>query len=290
MPKVIDADQFAEGSGVLYVVATPIGNLEDISGRAAEVLRAVDLIAAEDTRHTRVLLGHLGVSTKMVALHQHNERQQSDGLVERLLSGLSLALVSDAGTPLISDPGFPLVRECHRRRVRVSPVPGACALVAALSVSGLATDRFLFVGFLARTAGARLTQLKELRATRATMVFYESSHRVVYMVRDLVEVLGGDRQAALAREITKIHEAIVSEPLGKLLDRLIKDPDQQKGEFVLLVEGVKLVSSDVSEETRRVMDILCAELPLKQAARIAARITGEKKNRLYQLALSTRRS
>lgn len=271
--------------GVLYIVATPIGNLGDISARGIDVLRQVDLIAAEDTRHTKPLLRHLNVSTPLQALHEHNEKAQLEGLIDRLVSGQAIALVSDAGTPLISDPGFPLVRECHRRRIRISPVPGACAAIAALSASGLATDRFRFEGFPPRTSSARQLLFRNLLVESATLVFYEASHRIRESLADMTVVFGVDRRAVLARELTKLHETILSAELGELDALLERDPNQRKGEFVILVAGALKKAGVVSPEAVRVLDILRESLPLKQAASLAARISGEKKNQLYQLAL-----
>lgn len=275
----------SNGSGVLFVVATPIGNLGDISSRAIDVLRSVDLIAAEDTRHTGVLLRHLGITTRMLALHDHNERQQLSRLIAHLQSGASLAMVADAGTPLISDPGYSLVRECHLQGIRVSPVPGASALTAALSVAGLATDRALYVGFIARTGAARRAELTELRNELATLVFYESSHRIVELLADLVSIFGRDRPAVLARELTKLHETIIYSVLGDLQAQVSSDSNQRKGEFVLLVAGAPRLRTEISADATRILSILCDEFPIKQAVRLAAQITGEKKNRLYPLAL-----
>ena len=271
--------------GVLYIVATPIGNLGDISARGIEVLRQVDLITAEDTRHTMPLLRHFGITTPMQAMHEHNEKAQVDGLIERLTSGQAIALVSDAGTPLISDPGFPLVRACRLKGIRVSPIPGACAVVAALSVSGLATDRFFFEGFPPRTSSARQQRFHDLLAETATLVFYESSHRIRASLADMTVVFGGDRRAVLARELTKLHETILSAELGELGAMLEQDSNQRKGEFVILLAGAPKNPEQVSPEAVRVLDILRESMPLKQAALLAARISGEKKNRLYQLAL-----
>ncbi|MCB1852747.1 MAG: 16S rRNA (cytidine(1402)-2'-O)-methyltransferase [Gammaproteobacteria bacterium] len=271
--------------GVLYVVATPIGNLTDISQRSIDVLAQVDLIAAEDTRHTMPLLRHLGVVTPLLAMHEHNEKALLERLIERLTAGQTMALVSDAGTPLISDPGYPLVRECQRRGIRVSPVPGACALIAALSVSGLATDRFRFEGFPLRTSSARQQQFRELVTESGTLVFYESSHRIRATLVDMARVFGAERHAVIARELTKLHETVISAQLGALSQIVESDANQQKGEFVLLVAGYRRNPDEVSPEALRVLDLLREELPLKQAAVLAARITGEKRNRLYQLAL-----
>ena len=271
--------------GVLYVVAMPIGNRKDISLRAIEVLREVELIAAEDTRHSGPLLKQLGINTPMLALHEHNERGLVDSLVERLRKGGNLALISDAGTPLISDPGFPLVRECHRQGVRVSPIPGASALICALSVAGLPTDRFIFEGFPPRTRSARRERFKSLAVETGTLVFYESGHRIQHCVSDLVACFGGERPVVMARELTKLYETILFTTLDGLLDRLEAKPDQRKGEFVLLIGGAARRTQDLSAESERVLRILLQELPIKQASSLAARITGEKKNRLYRLAL-----
>ncbi len=273
-------------SGVLYLVATPIGNLGDISARAIEVLSGVSLIAAEDTRHSRTLLRHFGVDTRMLALHEHNEHQALEKVIACLKQGDAVALISDAGTPAISDPGFALVRECHRQGITVSPVPGPSAVIAALSASGLATDRFLFEGFPARTKGARRTEFQRLCDEPRTMLFYESSHRVRACLRDMADIFGPERPAVLARELTKLYETILHGTLGSLCEMLEQDPMQSKGEFVLLVSGQGQRADDgLDPEAERSMRILMQELPLKQAAALAAKLTGEKKNRLYQLGL-----
>jgi 16S rRNA (cytidine1402-2'-O)-methyltransferase len=273
--------------GVLYIVATPIGNLGDLAPRAAEVLRAVDLIAAEDTRHTRPLLRHYGIGTPLLALHEHNEHQVLERLTAQLQGGKTVALVSDAGTPLISDPGFPLVRECRRLGIPVSPIPGPSALIAALSVSGLPTDRFLFEGFPERGQAARRAQLEALRDEPRTLVFYESSHRVRESLRDMAAAFGPERRAVLARELTKLHETVVADTLEGLAALLEADPMQQKGEFVLMVAGAEPRPEEALDpQTERLLRILLEELPVKQAAALAARIRGEKRNRLYQAALA----
>ena len=273
--------------GTLYIVATPIGNLSDLSERAKTILASVDLIAAEDTRHTKKLLQHLGINRPLLALHEHNEDAKSELVADRLMSGEAVALVSDAGTPLISDPGFPLVRECHQRSIPVSPIPGPSALIAGLSASGLATDEFHFLGFVPRKSSAR----RELFATRSQMtstwVFYESSHRIVESLRDLAAILGDFRRVVLARELTKLHETIISEPLSELIDRVISDENQQKGEFVVIVEGAaQLEESEDFLEVDRILRILMADLPLKQASSLVAEITGVKKNIVYQRGLA----
>jgi 16S rRNA (cytidine1402-2'-O)-methyltransferase len=275
--------------GVLYVVATPIGNLEDITARARRLLGEVELIAAEDTRHTRALLAHLGVATPLLSLHEHNERERLALLVPRLEGGARIALVSDAGTPLISDPGFALVRECHRRGIRVSPVPGPSALTAALSASGLPTDRFRFEGFLPRTADARRARLLELAAETVTLVFYESAHRIAASLADMAVTLGGDRPAVIARELTKRFETVRSGPLAALAEAVGADAEQRLGEMVVLVEGLPPPAADaVSPAGLRALAILLEELPVKQAAALAARLTGDGRNALYRAALARR--
>ena len=274
--------------GILYVVATPIGNLADISARALRVLREVALIAAEDTRHSARLLQHFGIDTPLVACHEHNEREQGSRLVGRLLGGDDLALVSDAGTPLISDPGYHLVRNARAAGVRVVPVPGACALIAALSASGLPSDRFVFEGFLPARSAGRRQRLQDLLEESRTLIFYEAPHRLLESLVDLREIFGAERQAVLARELTKTFETIKGVPLGELHDWVAADSNQQRGECVLLVEGWQAPEGEeaVSAEALRVLDLLLAELPLKRAAALAAEITGVRKNLLYQQALA----
>lgn len=273
--------------GTLYIVATPIGNLDDLSPRAAAVLAQVDLIAAEDTRHSRPLLQRFGIGTPLMALHEHNEREAMGRIVGALESGRSVALISDAGTPLISDPGFPLVRECQRHGLRVSPVPGPSAVICALSASGLPADHFIFEGFPARTSAARRSQFESLRTERRTLAFYESGHRLLETLQDMAAVFGPERPAVLARELTKLHETLIGDSLGGLLAKVETDPMQRKGEIVLIIGGA--VSTDDAEqhaEEERILRVLMEELPLKQAATLTARLTGGKRNRLYQWALA----
>jgi 16S rRNA (cytidine1402-2'-O)-methyltransferase len=278
-------------SGVLYVVATPIGNLQDLSARALEVLRAVPLIAAEDTRHSKKLLAHYGIGTRQMAVHEHNERDITDSLLRHLAAGEDLALVSDAGTPLISDPGFYLVRAARQANMRVVPIPGASALVAALSVAGLPSDRFLFEGFLPSKQAARQQRLQALAAVTVTLVLYESSHRICASLRDMVECLGGSREATVARELTKTFETILSGSLDELLVQVESDANQQKGEFVVLIHGAPARErSVVDAETLRMLELLIAELPLKQAAGLAAKISGLSKNVLYEEGLKLKDS
>lgn len=270
----------------LYVVATPIGNLADMSSRAVQVLEEADIIAAEDTRHSARLMSHFEISTNMVAIHDHNERQRSDMMVEKLQQGQSIALVSDAGTPLISDPGYHLVKAVRAAGFKVIPVPGACAMVAALSVSGLPTDRFIFEGFLPAKAGGRQQRLKALSEDSRTQVFYESPHRIQASLKDMLDMLG-DRQAVIARELTKTFETIKDGSLSELIEFVASDSNQQKGEFVVLVMGApEQETNEIDGEVARILSVLLKELPKKQAAALASEITGIKKNALYKYALT----
>lgn len=278
-------------AGSLYVVATPIGNLDDISARALGILRAVSLIAAEDTRHSARLLQHFGISTPLAACHEHNERDEGGRFLARLLAGDDVALISDAGTPLISDPGYHLVRQARAAGVRVIPVPGACALIAALSAAGLPSDRFIFEGFLpAKTAGRR-ARLEQVREESRTLIFYEAPHRILECLQDMQAIFGDDRPALLARELTKTFETLQGMPLAELAAWVAADANQQRGECVVLVAGWQAPEGDeaVSVEALRVLDLLLAEMPLKRAAALAAEITGVRKNMLYQVALERQR-
>lgn len=270
--------------GRLYIVATPIGNLGDITRRAVEVLKQVDLVAAEDTRHTAGLLSHLGIGVRTLSFHEHNEHRRSQQLVELLLAGENIALVSDAGTPLICDPGYRIVCACRERGIDIVPLPGASAVITALSVSGLPTDRFQFEGFLPRTQVKRLKRLQQLSDLRSTLVFYESSHRILHCMEDMLTLFGEDRRVVVARELTKQYETIIDQPLGQLLQTMTADKNQQRGEFVVMVAASeKQVSEQGSIE--RVLQILVEEMPPNQAARIAARISGRPRRELYQLLL-----
>ena len=272
-------------SACLYIVSTPIGNLDDITLRAIEVLRRVDRVVAEDTRHSRRLLDHLGITRPMLALHEHNEDDATAGVLSLLETGETLALVSDAGTPLISDPGFPLVRACRERGFKVVPVPGVSALITALSVSGLPTDRFRFEGFLPRKQAARIAQLESLSNEPATLVFYESAHRILGALEDMVDVFGSQRTVVMARELTKLYETVKSASLNDLLAWIKTDENQRKGEFVLLLAGAETEGNNVRISTDSLLRTLLDEMPLKQAAHLAAKISGGKKNLLYQRAL-----
>jgi 16S rRNA (cytidine1402-2'-O)-methyltransferase len=268
--------------GRLWVVATPIGNLDDLSPRARATLAGADLIAAEDTRHSAALLQHAGIATHCVALHEHNEREISAGLVERMRSGANVALISDAGTPLISDPGFRLVRAAREAGIVVSPVPGACAAVAALSAAGLPSDRFVFEGFLPPKSAARRAHLLSLHGETRTLIFYESSHRIVEALDDLVAVFGGERRAVVARELTKLFETVLDGTLAELAGRVVADPNQQRGEFVVLVAGAAQDAAAARlAEGRRVFTALRKELPPGRAAALAAQITGAPRKQLY---------
>ncbi len=271
----------------LYVVATPIGNYDDMSRRAIDVLSTVDLIAAEDTRHSGKLLQHFGIKTPMQAYHDFNETGASTQLVEKIKSGASVALVSDAGTPLISDPGYRLVKLAREAEIEVVPIPGPSALVTALSVSGLATDRFLFVGFLPAKKNARLKDLQALTSESATLVFYESRHRIGAMLEDLIEVFGEDRQGTIARELTKTFEQVVQGSLAELGAGLATGDIVSKGEFVVVVAGQQDLKSEFEEEA--LMSALLEELPPKKAAAIAHKLTGTSKKLLYDIALKLKK-
>ncbi len=267
--------------GTLYVVATPIGNRGDITLRAIETLRAVAWIAAEDTRHSRPLLTHLGIATPLVALHEHNEAAAAGGLVERLCQGEAGALISDAGTPLVSDPGYRLVAAAREAGVRVTPLPGPCAAIAALSVAGLPSDRFVFEGFLPSKPGARRARLAELAAEPRTLIFYEAPHRLLGTLGDMRTAFGDARAAVLARELTKHFETVLDAPLAELVQRVADDSDQQRGECVLLVAGNADPAAAREAEGRRLYDLLRTELPPSRAARLAARYTGASRKTLY---------
>jgi 16S rRNA (cytidine1402-2'-O)-methyltransferase len=268
--------------GCLWVVATPIGHRDDFSARAIATLRDVAVIAAEDTRHSKPLLLHHNIATPLLALHEHNEREAVDAIVRRLLGGESVALISDAGTPLISDPGFRLVRAARAAGVRCAPVPGACAAIAALSVAGLPSDRFVFEGFLPPKSAARRTRLQELAGEPRTLIFYESSHRVAESLADMRAVFGDDREAVLARELTKLFETVIGEPLAQLAARVAGDADQQRGECAILVAGRGEEVDAKLAEGRRIFAILREELPPAKAAKLAAAISGAPRKALYE--------
>lgn len=267
--------------GCLWVVATPIGHRDDLSARAIDTLRQVAVIAAEDTRHSRPLLVHHNIDTPLIALHEHNEREAVEAIVRRMQAGEGVALISDAGTPLISDPGFRLVRAARAAGIRCIPVPGACAAIAALSVAGLPSDRFVFEGFLPPKAAARRSRLQELAGDARTLIFYESSHRIAESLADMRDVFGAGREAVLARELTKLFETVIGEPLAELAARVANDPDQQRGECVILVAGRGEEADAKLAEGQRVFAILREELPPAKAAKLAAAISGAPRKLLY---------
>lgn len=273
--------------GTLYIVATPIGNLSDITQRALETFKQVDLIAAEDTRHSGLLLSHYGIKKPFFALHDHNEQQRATNLVEKLQQGLNIALISDAGTPLISDPGFHLVRECRQAGISITPIPGACAAITALCVAGIASDRFCFEGFLPAKSKARCDKLQELLNEPRTLIFYESTHRILDTLQDMQTVWGKERYVVMARELTKTWETIHGAPLTELIAWLMEDNNRIKGEIVLVVEGKTAdESEEFSQQAVILLEKLANELPLKKAASIVAETFGYKKNALYQYGLA----
>jgi 16S rRNA (cytidine1402-2'-O)-methyltransferase len=272
------------GPGTLYVIATPIGNMDDISVRARNLLGSVDLVAAEDTRRAGQLLTRLGIRNSLLSLHEHNESQRIDGLLADLAEGRSLALISDAGTPLISDPGYRLLSEARQRGIPVSPVPGCCAAIATLSVAGLASDRFRFEGFLPARAGPRSTRLEALSQCADTMIFYESVHRIKATLAAMEKVFGDDRPATLARELTKLHETLYRGTLSDVRQQLDADPGGAKGELTLVVAGNSEPIGPERQELERVLGVLLAELSHKQASALAARIIGVSRREAYEVA------
>lgn len=282
--EILSKNELAENAGTLYMVATPIGNLGDITPRAVDTLKSADLIAAEDTRHSQRLLSHLGISTHMQAYHEHNEEHQTGRLLARLQQGESIALISDAGTPLVSDPGYRLVEQAHQHGIRVVPIPGACAAIAAMSVAGLASDRFSFEGFPPSKQAARLSYLQELKDESRTMIFYISCHRVLATLMDMRTVFGEQRLATFAREITKTYETIRKATLDELCLWVGSDAMQRKGEIVLVLAG-SIRDKSAHPLRDEILAALVDELPVKQAAKIASRITGINKNELYEAAL-----
>ena len=267
--------------GTLYVVATPIGNLADLTPRAREVLASVALIAAEDTRHTRQLLQSCGIGTALTSLHEHNEAHKSAELVARLARGESIALVSDAGTPLVSDPGFDLVAAARREGIAVVAIPGACAAIAALSIAGLPTDRFTFEGFLPAKTAARSERLERLAREERTLIFYEAPHRLAEVLRDMARIFGAERRASISRELTKRFETTYSGTLAELHEAAERDSDMTRGELVIVVSGAPSTNAATEIDSDKLLRVLREELPPSQAAKIAARITGRKRSELY---------
>ena len=275
-------------TGILYIVATPIGNLQDITQRALDTFAQVDLIAAEDTRHSGLLLSHYGIKKPFFALHDHNEQEKAHILVEKLKQGSYIALISDAGTPLISDPGFHLVRQCREAGIRVVPLPGACAAITALCASGIASDRFCFEGFLPAKSKARKDKLENIAEEDRTLIFYESTHRILDTLEDMQSVLGKERYIVLAREITKTWETITGNSIKNLREWLLEDTNRTKGEMVLIVEGKPKSDNndEISPQAMKALELIAEELPLKKAAAIVAELYGYKKNALYQFGLA----
>lgn len=274
--------------GVLYVVATPIGNLQDFSPRGQMVLQKVSLIAAEDTRHSRQLLNHFGITTPLYALHEHNEKQASETILQRLMAGENIALISDAGTPLISDPGQRLLAQVHEHNLQTMAVPGANAAITALSVAGLPADRFVFEGFLPAKPSARLQRLEALVNETRTLVFYEAPHRIIACLQSMINVFGKQREGVLVKELTKMFETVKRGELESLSAWLQAEPNRQKGEFVIVIAGAMPQDSQVvDEETKRIFQLLHNHLSLKQAAKLTSDITGVSKNILYQLGINT---
>ncbi|PCJ25089.1 MAG: 16S rRNA (cytidine(1402)-2'-O)-methyltransferase [SAR86 cluster bacterium] len=275
-------------SGSLYIVATPIGNLDDISLRAIEILKSVQLIAAEDTRHSKKLIQSIQVDTPLISYHDFSSESATRKILDKLQAGLSIALISDAGTPLISDPGYKLVCMARQLSIEVLPVPGPCAVTAALSVAGLATDRFVFEGFLSAKSGARQKRLQALAREMRTIVFYESPHRIEVCVEDMALVFGADRQVFIARELTKKFE---SHFLGSMADCVLwlkSDSNNQKGEFVVVVSGCNEEEDQLRKQQQalEIVELLRREVSMKQAVAIASKITGARKNKLYEIALN----
>ena len=273
-------------NGILYVVATPIGNVGDLSSRAREVLSSVSLIAAEDTRHSGKLLQMIGCHTPMLSLHEHNEQYRSVELLSRLQAGVNIALISDAGTPLISDPGYGLVCELVAHGIRVVPIPGACAAIAALSVSGLSTARFVFEGFPGAKPNKRRERLRELAHESRTLVFYEAPHRLQETLADMLDAFGTQRRVALCRELTKLHETCYYETIGELVQRAAVDPDVSRGELVIVVEGApELEAASIPLAAEQVLFTVLEELPAAQAAKLTAKLTGASRGELYERAV-----
>lgn len=277
-------------AGILYIVATPIGNLADMVPRAIEILHKVAVIAAEDTRHSTKLLQHFGIHTPMTAYHDHSDAAKTQAIIQRLQTGEDVALISDAGTPLISDPGYRLVQRARTQAIRVEPIPGACALIAALSASGLPSDRFSFEGFLPAKNSAREQVLQALVNDPHTLIFYESPHRVEASLQSIAATFGEEREMVLARELTKTFETFISGSVNDVIAALRNDANQKRGEMVLILRGYEAVEEKVIDsEAERLLLLLCEELPLKKAAAITAKFTGLKKNDLYQYGLTLSR-
>jgi 16S rRNA (cytidine1402-2'-O)-methyltransferase len=275
--------------GALYIVATPIGNLDDLSPRAKKVLNNVDLIVAEDTRHSKPMLNQFGIQTKISAYHDHNEREQTPVLIEQLRAGASIALISDAGTPLICDPGYHLLLAAHAEKIKVIPIPGPSALISALSVAGFSSEKFIFEGYLPARKTARRQRLQELKTETRTLVFYEAPHRILASIEDAIICYGDERQAVVAKEITKLHENIQRGTLNELMDWLHSDKDLTKGEFVVVVQGDTSSQFD-TQEASRILKILLADHSVKEAAKLTSEIMQGNRNDIYKLAMKLKAS
>ena len=275
--------------GALYIVATPIGNLEDLSPRAKTVLESVDLIVAEDTRHSKPMLNQFGIETKVRAYHDHNERSQTPVLIEQLQAGMSIALISDAGTPLICDPGYHLLLAAHAEKLKIIPIPGPSALISALSVAGFSSEKFIFEGYLPAKKMARQQRMQQLKDEARTLVFYEAPHRILASIEDAIICYGGERQAVIAKEISKRHENIQRGTLLGLLDWLHSDKDLSKGEFVVVIQGNKTTQFDI-QEASRILKILLADHSVKEAARLTSEIMQGNRNDIYKLAMDLKAS
>jgi len=274
-------------SGLLYIVATPIGNLSDITIRAVEILKKVDIVLAEDTRHSKKLFAHYEINSPLRAFHEHNENEKVNDIIAEISSGKSFALISDAGTPLISDPGYHLVLEAKRNDIDVVPIPGPSAIIAALSSSGIESNNFSFFGFLPSKQPARLKLLKTKKSLNETIIFYESPNRILSTLKDMLEVFGENRQACLAKELTKSFETILNDNLINLIDYLESDSSHQKGEFVIIISPAdKIDFNEAQIQLDKILPILCSEMGASQAAKLAAKITGIDKKHCYKKAIN----
>jgi 16S rRNA (cytidine1402-2'-O)-methyltransferase len=276
--------------GELYLVATPIGDMTDIAPRALDILNIVDIVAVEDKRRSSRLFSHFGIKTPMISYHDHSEEKQVKKIIDELLCGKSVALISDAGTPLISDPGFKLVNAAKDKSIKVSPIPGPCALIAAISASGLPSNRFIFEGFLPAKSIARITKIQNISADSRTIIFYEAPHRILETLIDMIKVIGPSRKIVLARELTKTYETFISGTLKGVLEIIEKDLNQQKGEIVIVLAGADSSEKKIeTQDSKRILSVLLEDLPLKQAVSLGSRITGVQKNIFYKLALDLKK-
>ena len=277
-------------TGELYLVATPIGDMTDIAERALGILNTVDIVAVEDKRRSSRLFSHFGIKTPMISYHDHGEEKQIKKIIDELLCGKSVALICDAGTPLIADPGYKLVKAANSKSIKVSPIPGPCALIAAISASGLPSDRFIFEGFLPSKSNARITKIKNISEDPRTIIFYETPHRILEALKDMIKIIGPLRQIVFARELTKTYETFISGSLESVLEIIEKDLNQQKGEIVIVLAGAdSLEKRSETQDSKRILSVLLEELPLKQAVSLGAKITGIQKNIFYKLALDLKK-